>query len=381
MASSQYWTSPFQVGSHHLARAYAESGWRVGFLSHPISPFHRLAPKDGLSERARIHGDGGIVDANGAIWAYVPWAGVCPANKPLLRSKWVHEHWSSTTVPRLRNVLSRNGFDKVDVIYFDTPAFHGLLNQVSHSRSVYRIADFMAGFGHIASPMIELERRLARSVDLVVYPSGGMREGVDSYSPKRQLHLSNGVDCRRFHAPRPRPAEYQDITGPICVYVGAIEDWFDHELVASAARSLPSVTFVIIGPLAPGSPAGEALTKLPNVRLLGRKSHTELPAYLMHAQVGIIPFAAQRRADIVQMLNPLKMYEYFACGLPCVSTSWPEIERIASPATLAKDQRSFIAGIEGSLALPQAREQFIEYAMMHDWRSIRNRLQAALDEI
>ncbi|MGE3807237.1 MAG: glycosyl transferase, partial [Gemmataceae bacterium] len=40
MACSNYWNSPFQVGSHHLARGFARAGWQVAFLSDPQSPWH-----------------------------------------------------------------------------------------------------------------------------------------------------------------------------------------------------------------------------------------------------------------------------------------------------------------------------------------------------
>jgi glycosyltransferase involved in cell wall biosynthesis len=380
MACSQYWNSPFQVGSHHLARAYAEAGWRVGYLSHPISPLHWLKPNDDLKDRVAIHRSGGVEDAGGSIWAYVPWSALSPANRPMLRSHWLHEHWSALTMPSLLRVLRDKEFAEVDVIYFDHPVYHKLLRQVRHAKSVYRIADFMVGFDHVARPMVELERRLANAVDLVVYPSSGMQDGVLSYSPKRHLHLSNGVNCRRFTEAKPRPADYRDISGPICVYVGAIEDWFDHELVVNAARALPTVTFVIIGPVPPGSQAGAALSGIANIRLLGRRMHTALPAFLQHANVGIIPFAAQRRADIVKMLNPLKMYEYFACGLPCVSTAWPELERISPPATIAKDEAAFITGIEHAISKPPPREKLTAYARTNDWAEIRNRLQNVLDE-
>src|SRR4051794_32053655 len=90
MACSQYWTSPFQVGSHHLARTYAEMGWRVGFISNPISPFHLLAPSPELKARYSIYRSGGISDIGGAVWSYVPAALATPAKRPLLRSHWLH---------------------------------------------------------------------------------------------------------------------------------------------------------------------------------------------------------------------------------------------------------------------------------------------------
>jgi hypothetical protein len=56
MACANYWTSPFQVGSHHLARGLARAGWTVGFVSDPISPFHWVSsPRQELSKRYDLY--------------------------------------------------------------------------------------------------------------------------------------------------------------------------------------------------------------------------------------------------------------------------------------------------------------------------------------
>ncbi len=52
--TSNYYTSPFQVGDHHLARAFAADGWRVAFISAPITPFHLFSSKQELLKE-RLH--------------------------------------------------------------------------------------------------------------------------------------------------------------------------------------------------------------------------------------------------------------------------------------------------------------------------------------
>ena len=58
--SHNYWTTPLQVGSHALARAFAARGWDVGYVSDPISPLHLLQGASGvLRQRAELWRGGG----------------------------------------------------------------------------------------------------------------------------------------------------------------------------------------------------------------------------------------------------------------------------------------------------------------------------------
>src|SRR5262249_2492326 len=68
-----------------------------------------------------------------------------------------------------------------------------------------------------------------------------------------------------------------------------------------------------------------------------------LPAYLVNSDVGLIPFDRDRKAALVDTINPLKLYEYAAAGLPVVATPWKELQRIGGPVTFASDPNSFAA--------------------------------------
>ena len=105
--------------------------------------------------------------------------------------------------------------------------------------------------------------------------------------------------------------------------------------------------------------------------------HRDLPAYLWNADVGIIPFDAVSHAALVNSINPLKLYEYMACGLPVVSVAWEELRRIASPARLTGTPEDFIAAL-GQASAPQDRCRFIDYAGTQDWGARADAIIAAL---
>src|SRR4030042_1023212 len=122
MATAQHWTSPFRVGSHHIAHAFVQKGWEVGFVSDPISPWHFLQGMDGaLKARFSIYCAGGRSYEEDRLWAYVPGAFLTPHEKPVLRSDWVHRHWVDFTLPNLKAVVKEHGFDNIDMLYLDVP--------------------------------------------------------------------------------------------------------------------------------------------------------------------------------------------------------------------------------------------------------------------
>ena len=114
MACAKYWTSQLQVGSHHIARSFANKGWEVAFISDPISPLHLLKPSPGLKSRYTIYKEGGLREGN--IWSYVPGALMTPHNHSFLKSPWVHHHWHQLTLPAVISKVKKQGVDCPDLL-------------------------------------------------------------------------------------------------------------------------------------------------------------------------------------------------------------------------------------------------------------------------
>ncbi len=369
--SHNYWTSPIQVGSHALAHAFADRGWEVGYVSDPISPLHLLRRRTSdFDQRLDFSRNGGKRVATG-IWSYVPFAPLTPQRIPLLRSELVHRHWHRFS--GLGKVLEGAGFAAVDLLLMDSPFLLGLMDIVDHRRSVARVADNFSGFTKVTQAARRLQNEMLSRVDLVVYTASTLESGLKAQTSRPLMHLPNGVRFDLFQrASRERPALYNGLSGSIAVYVGAMEDWFDAELVNSAARALPRMSFVMIG-----DASKVRFDPLPNIHCIGRVRHADLPAYLWNADVGIIPFDMKNHAALVNSINPLKLYEYMACGLPVVSVAWEELRRIASPAILTQTQEEFIAAL-GRIDGRRDAERFIAYAGAQDWGSRADAINSAL---
>jgi glycosyltransferase involved in cell wall biosynthesis len=377
ITSATYWTSPIHIGSHHISKAFAKRGWQTAFLSDPISPFHIFSSGDDLSERIRIYKSNG--DNDGNIWNYVPATFFPPINKPFFKSDWVLKNWGSFTVPDIARILKNQDKDNVDILFFENPTYGFLQNQINHKFSILRIADFNKAFDNYSQAKIIAEEKLARNVDLVVYTAKNLEEYVKSLRPKDMYYFPNGVDYwhfQDFHAETPK--DLQGIKSPIVMYVGALNYWFDFELINHVANQMPEASFVLIGP---GESAVERLSHKENLHYLGPKDFNQIPEYINHADIGIIPFNVNKYADLVHKINPLKLYEYLSCGLPVVSTAWREIEQINSPAILTRNTEEFIEGVKIAIELSKRNDLKTSYREFSKTRSWDNFVETLLGYI
>ncbi len=91
-----------------------------------------------------------------------------------------------------------------------------------------------------------------------------------------------------------------------------------------------------------------SLPRYPNLHYLGQKTYAELPAYLAGWDVSLMPFA---RNDATRYISPTKVLEYFAAGLPVVSTPITDVvEPYGEIVYLAETGDEYVAACERALA-------------------------------
>ena len=379
MAVPNYYTSVFQVGSHHYARAFGRMGYKVLFISNPISPIHKIfANSEELKEREEIYKSGGRRDGN--ILYYVPKALFTPYNKPFLSSKLVINNWFKFTYPNLLDYIRRNNFLDVDILWFDSALFWFLIDCVNYKQAILRLADYSKGFNAIPDSQYQKEIYIAEKVDLIIYTAQNLREKYNDIKNKSKMkYVPNGIDWNFFEsADKSFPDEFRNIPKPRIIYVGAIKDWFDEDLIFYAAKTLKNFNFILIGPI---HKKLKKLQNLVNVHLLGKKSYNEIPKYLYHSDIGIIPFDIGKHKSLVESVHPLKLYEYMACGLPVVSTDWEELRNINSPAYLCKTKEEFVENLKKALDEKGTRKrEYIEFARKNSWEKRLEMIMNALEE-
>jgi glycosyltransferase involved in cell wall biosynthesis len=223
--------------------------------------------------------------------------------------------------------------------------------------------------------IIQSETALLGRADLAIVTSQALLESKRLIRPDVAL-VRHGVDYEHFAAAWRQdlecPEDVAAIDTPMFGFFGLIHHWIDRRLIAEVAERLPGYAFVLIGDCRADV---SGLKALPNVHLLGRRPYETLPAYCRAFTAGLLPFVEDR---MTRCVNPIKMYEYLAAGLPVVSTPLPEatlfegpIRMAASPDAFAEACRMIVAEASAAKAPERHRQarRISETVKMRSWRS------------
>lgn len=263
---------------------------------------------------------------------------VIPGTRNRLLSR-LHQKMLIAQIRRaIRSVPRWN--EKPIQIWAFAPDVPFLVDQFDEECYIYYCVDDHSHFeGMDPERVAALEDEQTRLADVVVATSKALLDSRRAIRPDTEL-VRHGVDFERFAAawkkPIKPPSDLADIPGPIFGFFGLIHFWVDCKLIAEVARRRPQYSFVLIGDEMTDT---SELKRLSNVYLLGRRPNEELPVYCASFVAGLLPFV---RSDLTQTVNPIKMYEYLAAGLPVVSTPMAEAERYRGPITIAETVDEFV---------------------------------------
>jgi len=240
-----------------------------------------------------------------------------------------------------------------------------------------------SGFNKDAVNIVhQYDLELTRKADLVFVTAKGLYE--DRKTLNNNIHFSpNGVDVGHFSKallPETKlPDDIKAIPEPRIGFMGALSKWIDLELIEKIARYFKNYSIVIIGPAEP-DPHIDRLKQMGNVYFLGKKRLEELPGYLKAFKCGINPF---RRIGISEKVNPLKVYEYLAAGLPVISTDMPEIMRLKGVVYLAQNDEQFINAVEQAVNNELRPDSLMLNKILseHNWDTIFSRVVKEMSKI
>ncbi|HEU4401133.1 MAG TPA: glycosyltransferase [Candidatus Polarisedimenticolia bacterium] len=354
---------PIRVGGHHFAERFLRGGDRVAWCVGPVSPVNFLKSNDETRARMRLWWRGGERLRDSALFAYAPMTLLPYRPYPIFDSALAHRLTLRATVPRLRGVLARAGFEAVDLLWMSPGSpFLALLEEVPHTVSVYRMSDDTPEFPDTPAGFAALEESIVRRASVVLATARRLAARARDLGARRVLYLPNACDPEPFQAPALRePEDLRSLPRPRALYAGAIDSWFDAELLAGTASLLKHWSFVLLGP----ARINPRILRLPNVVALGPRPYADLPAYFRHADAGLVPF---HLTPLTHAIHPIKVYEYCAAGLPVVATPMEETAALGAPLRLAADPTAFAAALEEGLRDgAEARAARLAFARRHTW--------------
>ncbi len=251
------------------------------------------------------------------------------------------------------------------------------LREAHGYRVVYDCMDEWADFPNIGQPLLDAEQALVEGADLVTV-TAALLEAKFRNRARRCLLVRNGVDFA-FFAERCIPNPLADgLKHPIIGYYGALAEWVDFGLIAAVARAHPEWTFVLVGDVFVKDLAG--LDTLPNVKLTGRRPYEEMPQYLYHFDVCLVPFVL---SDVTHAVDPVKFYEYLSVGKPVVTVPLEELAIYRDYAYFAEGPEAFGEAISRALVENDAAawQRRMALARDNDWDARHAATAAAIREL
>ena len=162
-----------------------------------------------------------------------------------------------------------------------------------------------------------------------MFDNGISRTYVISSSLKEELIMRYGADCDievlpnaveydffRDTITRDGDKKYpvlDEIENPKIIYCGGINERLDMQLIYELAEKNRDWFFMFYG-----ETSIPIKSNIENVKFLGRIDKSDIPAVMSKCNVGIMNYVI---SDFTNFIDPLKMTEYLAAGLPVVSSS------------------------------------------------------------
>lgn len=360
IAASAVWDTPAPVNAHQIARRFAKRGHTVLFVeSTGLRTPSLAAPHDLRRIAARLRGfAGGVRQVEERLHVLAPLA-LPGAGSTALRQ---------LSAAALRFQVGRAVASlklEAPVLWAFLPTALSLAAAFRHRALVYHCVDDYAGNPGVDAEWIgSLERQMLECADLVLASSPVLAERLAVHRDDVKL-AANVADVdlfgRAVREDLPEPKELEGVPHPRLLYVGNLAGYrIDTALLQAARRAAPDGCLVLVGERGLGDTEAmsselAALLADPAVVEAGPRPHPDLPAWMKHCDVALIPFLdnAHTRGSL-----PLKLYEYLAAGLPVVARALPNLSgKEALGVRTAADAGGFAAAIQEALGEPASRRQ------------------------
>ncbi|MUV13719.1 glycosyltransferase [Lysobacter sp. HX-5-24] len=345
------WFVPLFQRPQHMALAMARQGYLVFYvtanmLGDRAKGFHEVAPNVFITNQpAHLMVDDALVSCYSTVATLLSWQADVARKVRARNNKLLYEY-----------------IDHID----PEISFH-TTGQLARQFALVDDEHIDLGLASAATLREELRAKL-NTVPVTYVPNG-----VDTYHYDEVLRHD-----RRATVP-PDMRDVVEAGRPIVGYFGAMAPWLWYEAMNELAKQRPDLSFVYIGP--DYLDAARKLESLSNVYALGAVDYAVLPYFAQHFDVAIIPF---KQGEIARTTSPLKLFEYFALGLPVVVTQgMEECEQFPEVLT-AGSAEAYSVAIDEALSRsrdPEWIERFRALAEENTWDKRAQVLSAAHDAV
>lgn len=242
------------------------------------------------------------------------------------------------TIQRIRSLLHALHMDSDCAIWSYHPFFPHLTKFLPHELSVFDAVDDWSSHYNYRSEKQKLQKNykdIEKTFDLVFTVSEMLKQRLFPRHP-HAVCVPNGIDLNHFYPQSHDFPPCRNLKRPIIGYVGIIQSRFDSRSAFIMAKAHPDKTFAYVGPIWPDAQIKQCLS-CPNIIFLGRIPYQDIPLFLSSCDCAVIPHIVN---DLTLSMDPLKVYEYLAMGLPVIAPEifiHPALKRYVLRAKSSKD--------------------------------------------
>ena len=283
-------------------------------------------------------------------------------------------------------ILSANVLPSLCANFSGVPVVFDYLDHIEESAAVYYPDSF---FQNVVRQVVRSVTRFNLTyATSVITVTEEFKEYLKEVGVSHVEVIPNGVDnAKLISIPEGEAKQTLGLSGTVIGYVGSLEQWVDLETVISALPDL-DVTLLIVGP-GLFTDYGSMIKKMADAMNVGQKviftgmvPFDRLGLYISAMDVGLNPLKKMKKNE---MTIGGKIFNYFACGKPVLSSRMIALERFFGEDLFYFDDReSFIAQLKRIQSLPLEEERYRGLAQKFDWRILSQRyekvLQKAVDQ-
>lgn len=121
-------------------------------------------------------------------------------------------------------------------------------------------------------------------------------------------------------------------------YFGTIGRWFNFELLLKSLRKFDQIEYHLFGP----AEVGIQIPQHERMIIRGVLEHKEIVVHAREMDALMMPFIPN---EVVQSVDPVKLYEYIALNKNIVCIEYPEVQRFAPYVMFYQDEEGFMGQI------------------------------------
>lgn len=191
--------------------------------------------------------------------------------------------------------------------------------------------------------LYSLEREVCEKSNIIFVTSHYLRDVLSArYGRKKGVHvINNGIHLRNesiYGEKVPIHIEKLLLSKRVkIVYIGAIAEWMDFDLILESLDRFKSIEYIFIGIKEKELPVHERIV------YGGPVEHQYVFNVMEMSDILVMPFIVN---ELILAVNPVKVYEYIYSCKPTIVCRYPETEQFRDFVMLYKTRDEYFSAIE-----------------------------------